>query len=503
MADLNELIRKRAAERKAQSTQPTQQAPNNLNEVIRQKAAEKQQVVEQQQVQDNEFDSQVLAKPADDMGFWENAGVGFISGLKNVGQGALDLVQSMPSPMMGLSTLDQRLVKDEDILERKRIEEQGGALDTAGGMTGQITGEIAGLAPLGTVAKGVQALSKVSMLPTAQKVLSGLSSGVGGAMSGGATAGAILANPDERLEGAGIGAAGGAVLNKTMAGLSRVMKDGLVKMSPQAQQISQYIEKMTGKKPFIPLGKAADETNEPLTAQAKFLFGDVPNLLPTARAKSMGQSDDLMEDYYESNIREGWIGFGKAQGERGAGVLRDTGDMQMALEAAKNAGKRGQFSPKQQILDTAARSSTTGSYTPEQLIRAIKQERPDQDLSSAPFRASAVAMDDIAGKGVGTSTVAARKNFHDLTKMAGGLVDKLPMLGSFLASKRVQNFLMGNTGWQTRLKKAMETGSGKEVRAIMSDIRRAMSGQPAQSDVTGQDIQQYAEQASTALRGEF
>ncbi len=449
----------------------------------------KEKAREVQAAQDAEFDRQLLAPPTEGMSMGEKLGAGFISGLLNVGQGV--------GNMLGI-------VDDATITERKRLEAP--LSDTTAGSVGQFGGELAALAPLGLVGKGAQGVNAAvqgtrGMLPTATRVLS--STG-GAATAEGALGGAILSNPNERGEGAALGAGAGLLLNKAMGGMSRFWKDGLAKPSKSATELTNYVEKMTGKRPFIPLAQAVDQRSGPITAKAKS-YADIASLLPSARAKFESQAKELTGDVYEANLRKAFSGFGKSQGDVGVKIFRETGDMQMALEAAKNAKRVPKFSTSQEVLDTASRKAPRGEYSPSHLRRAA--EASEGDIAHAPFRREALLMEDVLPKDVGKSTVAAREGYRDLTDVVGFAADRLPWLGSVLSSRSLQNFLMGSTFWQRQLKKSLNTGSGKDVRATISRIRAAMSAQPAESDesndmVSPQElVKDYASQASNALRG--
>ena len=421
-------------------------------------------------------------------------GTGFISGLVNIGQGVGNMVG---------------LVDDETIAERKRME--AAISDTTAGSIGQFGGEMAGLAPLGFIGKGFQYGHKLikgaQALPTAAKVLAGTSAALEGA-----GAGAILANPNERGSGAALGAGAGFVLNKAMAGLSRFGKDGLAKVSKEAKDLLGLVEQQTGKKAFIPLTQAADIASGSVTSKTKTLM-DVLGLAPSVRDNLNRQSKEFSSDMLETNLRQAFGGFAKKQGDIGAKVLRETGDMQMALEAAKNASKKKVFSKTQQVLDDAARKASEGRYTPKQLLRSAEKS-VDGDIAYAPLRDTAIKMEKVIGSPVGTSSVGTRAELNMIENLVGTMINVIPGSGEILGSKALQNFLMGNTVAQNELKKALQTGSGKVVRETLSRFRATMSGQPVEDDETNdlmspvdlvkntsRDVGNYATQASNALRG--
>lgn len=379
---------------------------------------------------------------------------GIPSGMKSMWQGLGNMVG---------------MVDDETVLNSKNVDHN--LSETTAGSVGQFVGETAALAPLGVVAKGFQAAHKVAKLPAAIKAVTGT---LGAATVEGGLAGAIAANPNERTEGAILGATTGGILNKAMAGLSRMGKDGLVKLKPSAKKLTKLIKDKTGRDTFIPLGQAADSAADSSSAKGK-AYADFVSMLPSARAKMAKQAKGFSDDMYETNLRQV---FQKAKGNVGVDEFTKSGDMQRALEAAKNSGKGG-FSPTQDILNTAAKGRPLGLYSPKDLVSAAEgsARKAGKDLGYSPMREVGNQMQDVMGDSIGDSNVAARDAYHSLSNAIGFMADAPPGLGAMLASKNVQNFLMGNTGLQLTLKKAMETGDGKAVRSIMSHIRRAMSVQ--------------------------
>jgi len=414
----------------------------------------------------------------------------FMSG---VGSGMMNVVRGAGN-ILGL-------VDDEEIAKAKAIDAE--LSDSGYGSAGQFTGEMAALAPLGVVGKGAQvahtAVKGAGVLPTALRVMTAPYSS---AALEGAGAGAVLANPNERGEGAALAASTGFVLNRALAGLSRIGKDGLGKVSQSARDLMDLVESKTGKRPFIPVPMAIDEGAGSVTARTG-AFMDAVSLLPSARKNMEKQVRGLQDDLYETNIRQT---FGGNKANVASDTLRRTGgDMQMALEYGKNAGK-GTFTPTQKILDTAARGVPRGRYTPKHLLRASERS-VGGDIAHAPLRDTALKMDDVLSRNIGTSNVASRDMYHAVAGLVGSVVDKFPGLGPMLSSKSLQNFLIGNTRAQVALQRAMATGSGQQVRRVISDIRRTISAQPAISDESGdfnsvgEQIRDFSSMAANSLRG--
>ncbi|GAF93280.1 unnamed protein product, partial [marine sediment metagenome] len=282
--------------------------------------------------------------------------------------------------------------------------------------------------------------------------------------------------------------------------------DGLAKVKPQAKELLDLVKKKTGKDSFIPLALAADVAEDATSAKAA-AFSNAASLLPSAKAKMNAQADELAMDLYETNIRQA---FGGAKADAAVKVLRETGDVQKALEAGKAAGKGKLkvFTESQQILNNAARKASGGKYTPAQLRKAAEATAGEGDLASVPFRDTAIKMESVLPKGadtvVGASDVAARDFYHNLGNLIGALPDAIPGLGPLLGSKKAQSFLQGNTKWQKVIQNAVASKDGQAIRRLMSDFRRAMSAQPTNKD-DQYNPQGYAQQATekvSALLGE-
>ena len=399
------------------------------------------------------------ADPTTGMSTYERSMAGIGAGMMNVVQGA--------GNMAGL-------VDDETIAARKEIDAP--LMDTTAGMMGQFGGEMVALAPLGAIGTGAKAVhagvKAGGMLPTAARVLSGRTAAVAGES---ALAGGVLANPNERGTAMATSALAGTLLSKTMAGLSRVGKDGLAKVSDDAKNLMDRVERLTGKRPFVPVNQAIDKRAGSITSKTGALM-DAISMLPSATAKMANQVDELADDVYSTNIKRAFSG---GRGDKVERVLRKTGDMQKALEAGKNYGRKSEreFNPVQQILDEAARKSTKGRYSPKQLLRSSEKSMGTGDISNAPFRDVALEMEGVLGKVTGKSTVAAREAYHLLGRTLGGLADAFPGIGPMLGSKGLQNFLLGNNPAQRALRDYMETTAGKSTREVMSGVRRTLAAQ--------------------------
>lgn len=392
-----------------------------------------------------------------------------------IGAGMTDVVQGVGN-MVGL-------VDDEDVAAKKAID--ANLADTTAGSVGQMVGEGAALLPLSLIGGGVAAAGAAKLAPQALKYLPRALQGAVPALAGagtaatleGAAGGAILANPNERGSGAAKGAATGLVLNKSLAGLSRLGKDGLAKVTPSSTKLMDMVEGKLGKRPHIPMGQAVDITADSSSAKAG-AYADFASLLPSAKAKMERQANNLADDVYETNLRQV---FGGNKANVAADTFRNSGDMQIAIDAGKRAGKAKvkALTPTQEIVQRAALGSKRGKYEPKHLIRAAEKIGMEEgrDIGDSAMRGVANTMDDVMGRSTGTSNVDARDAYRSVTSTLGVMADKIPKLGEFVASERVQRFLMGNTKWQKSFQSAVASGNGQLVRGTMSDIRRAMSVQ--------------------------
>ena len=419
--------------------------------------------------------------------------------MAGVGGGMLDVAQGLGN-MVGL-------VDDEEVAAKKATD--AALADTTAGSVGQMIGEGVALLPLGLAGGGLAAAGASKVAPQALKFLPKAVQTLAPRIAGGATAatleggagGAVLANPNERGRGAAKGAATGLLLNRSLAGLSRVGKDGLAKVTPSANRLMDVVEGKLGRRPHIPLGQAVDIGADASSAKAG-AYADFASLLPSAKAKMETQAKNLADDVYETNLRQV---FGGNKSKVASKVFRETGDMQMALDAGKNASKSKikEFTPTQEILQEAAAGSKRGMYTPKRLIKASERlgVEAGRDVSDSSMRPMANTMDDVMSRSTGNYTVDAKDAYRTLSSSIGAIADKVPGLGSFVGSQRVQRFLMGNTGWQKKLQRAVDSSNGQLVRGTMSDIRRAMSVQPAVQEDSGiNSIPGRANEAAEYLR---
>ena len=397
----------------------------------------------------------------------EKLGAGFISGLLNVGQGALDML-----PGVDYSA---------EIAERKALEED--LSGTTEGSIGQFGGEMAALAPLGFIGTGAKAIQAGRAVPS---VAARVTTPAMAAATEGAIGGAILADPEERLEGAALGAGGNIVLNKLGAGLNRALNRGIVKKSPESEKFLDTIEVMTGDRPFLPVAMSGDLA-ENTSAKGVAAVRDAFSMLPSAKTRFENQAKDVVDKTNEAMLRKVFQTKpdGSGTADIAVKVFRETGDMNKATEAALRA-KKGAPTMAQEIVKEASRGQQRGVYQPINLRRAIERtaKKADEVPSNMPLYDFANMVEDVAGRAVTGSSVAGRDVFHKADNIISNTlkttVDAVPFLGKGLSSQRLQKGLTGELPWQRAFQEVMETRGGEAGADIAAAVRRALGVQLSQ-----------------------
>jgi len=432
----------------------------------------------------NEASYQQSVQGVEDMGMMGRFGAGFKEGGIGMFQGAGNMIG---------------LVDDDTITQRKL--DNRALSDTTAGSVGQFIGEAAALAPLalmgptaGAAATAIGGANKLrqgyklanAVLPTAQNYLRYFSTSRALPMvAEGGLAGAIAANPNERIGGAVGGAVAGGVLNRVNSMIGRVGNRGIAKVSQDAKDLLAESSKATGRDTFIPAGQAIDRNADSMSALAGSLT-DFASLLPAAKGKFDAQGVKFANDMYETNLKQMFGGVGglpTVQSDAAIKVLRESGDVKLAIEAGKNAKNIPGYTLTQNIGNAAASGPSKGRYTGKQLRQAAESTVPrGDDFGGTPFRETAQRMENVMDRSVGSSNFAAREQAKGLSNLLGSVVNLVPMLGAFLGSQGTQNFIMGNTALQKLLQKALKTGNAAKVTEVVRAIQRAMVAQPAIDD---------------------
>jgi len=195
------------------------------------------------------------ADPTEGMSGMEKFRAGIGSGLVDIGRKAANL--ALPEGM----TPDW--ASDEAIKEQASLDDP--LLSTGAGLAGNIVGGIAGTAPVGFGAAGLA----TKALPQALRASTlGARAGRGLAQGAaqGASEGLLMASPDDRLGGAGLGAAVGGGLGAALPGVGHVLKRSLDKLGrPAIEQTDEAVELIRRMreagvpedKAFIPLSQSA------------------------------------------------------------------------------------------------------------------------------------------------------------------------------------------------------------------------------------------------------
>ena len=449
-----------------------------------------QELLAQQKAEEAEESYQQSIIDVENMGTFGRFGNGLLEGGIGMFQGA--------GNMMGLV--------DDDTIAQRKLDNRA-LSDTTAGSVGQFIGEAGALAPLAfmgptvaAVGTGVGAISKAlsgyrlanAVLPTAQKVLSGLSrSRVAMGAAEGGLAGAIAANPNERGAGAAGGATVGGGLSVLSNSLGRFGLRGLAKTTPESQELRRLAQSKLNRKPFIPAGQSMDRGAGALSATTASVM-DVASLLPSAQAKMATQSSKFADDMYETNLMQMFGGMGgRATKESDAAikVFRESGgDVKMAIEAGKNAKNTPQYTNVQNIGNEAASTPSRGRYSGSQLRKASERSvAKGEDFGNLPLRKTATQMEKVMDASPGSSTFAARQLERDTKKsigeLAGAAADFVSLgLGRVLGSETFQNFLIGNTSLQVALKKAVDSKNSDAIKSIIMAARRTMAAQPVIDD---------------------
>lgn len=152
------------------------------------------------------FQQRVDEKP-----FLEQMLIGMGRGMSNVGRQVGNILEPILPESLGVS--------DKELASYSALDKP--ILNTGGGMTGNIVGEMAALAPLAGGAVGAGARGMGAMMPAARTAMGAtrtgqVASGAGTGLAEGALEGSLLAGPDNRasgaLTGSLLGGTGGAAL---------------------------------------------------------------------------------------------------------------------------------------------------------------------------------------------------------------------------------------------------------------------------------------------------
>ena len=222
--------------------------------------------------------------PTNDMGSLDRFSAGAGRGVTNIGRNIGNIAG---------------MISDEEMAKSKSLDQP--LLDTTAGYAGNLTGEIAATLPLaapaGLAVKGLSKASKFAGLGS-KKAGSYLATPTTMAVDN-ALAGAIVADPNERGEGASIGGAIGAALGTTGKVLQKTIGSRWAKKSPEAMRT----EKMIGDS--IPLSQSG-------TGVAKTIYGGLVHNMPgstSAMQKQYKNASSKMREYIAEQAMPPGVGY--------------------------------------------------------------------------------------------------------------------------------------------------------------------------------------------------
>ena len=188
--------------------------------------------------------------PTEGMSTTEKLRAGIGSGLVDVGRKAANL--ALPR------SLTPDWASDEAIAEQGETDDA--LLSTGAGLTGNIIGGIAGTAPVGMGAVGLVGKALPQALKGATAAARIGRGGLQGAAQG-ASEGLLLASPDDRAGGAGVGAALGGGFGAVLPGVGHALKktlDRLGKPIIKTTEEAQTLNRLLPDEKQIPLSQSAE-----------------------------------------------------------------------------------------------------------------------------------------------------------------------------------------------------------------------------------------------------
>jgi hypothetical protein len=311
-------------------------------------------------------------------------------------------------------------------------------------------------------------------------------------MGEGAAYGGTMAGPGDRGKGAGWGALSGivpAVLQRT---LSRLVGGMGVKSKDMLG--TEEIARRTpgGEVPFIPINKGAATSGPGSTA--RYIYDKILPQFPGASRKFEGQTQELIQTTYENMLRQA---FG-ANADVAINVLKTTGKFNKAVKAGQRAQAANpqRFHNKTYVeaLEDAGNRSPKGNPDMATLSRSAGNKGQDYLKEMA---GNVYGMLDSMPKGEGNLVMRHLVNW---TLKSGNLLTAT-IIPRALASKGVQNFIMGNQGWQKLMSKAINDGDDAATKLLMERALREGGIEVTQEKAS--ELRDYgAEQVEKAKKAE-
>lgn len=380
------------------------------------------------------------------------------AGARNLGRGLAQM--ALPQ------ALEARFgVSDEDIKEDTAVEDPLKEAYPGAYLSGEIIPTFA--VPTGRAAATVKKGGETAYQVLKEAARRYATTGVGRASAEGAVYGAATASPEHRVAGGAVGALGGAAGNVLPRSLSR-LGTGVAPRTGQATRAVDEIKRMGGEEPFIPLNLAAGKTGP--GAVTRWAYDAVVPLNATASRKLTKQGEEFGEAGMSAMLRGS---YGKKLGNEVADVLRTTGRLDDATLSGNrrivSAGptRRGD---QRDVLTAAAARADEGTPTFGQIARTSGRMFPGEG-SKAPLRQIADDLNALFKKSGGEPGVAQRAGFYEVMQNTFGKLAYFTGL-PLLASKPVQNFLMGNVQWQKALLSAINSGRERGINQVLGKIVR-------------------------------
>jgi hypothetical protein len=191
---------------------------------------------------------------------------------------------------------------DESIAEQKRTDE---ALDsTKAGFVGKMLGQVAATGPIGGGAKlgtGLLAAAAPKLAQAAPRLVAALTGRAAQATLEGAGTGALMADPEDKAQGAGAGSVLSLALNRLGKGAGRLV-GGLVKRN-QATEDLVHLASQHGEDLHVPLAQAADD-KDLVSRLAKSVYKDVLPIVPGVEGRLAGQRSEAVSSVRKMALKE-------------------------------------------------------------------------------------------------------------------------------------------------------------------------------------------------------
>jgi hypothetical protein len=244
-------------------------------------------------------------KEVDQMSGWEKFGVGMGNEGEMIGRKLANLGDTVGRKILRGVGVDMAEAPPADFSYSKetiqrRERETAPVNETVPGFIGGAVMDAGATAPLGAIGKGMEIAAGARGVPRAVGAV--LRARPVQAATEGSVAGAGLADPEKRGEGAKFGAVAGTIGERIGSVLSRAMS-GLVKRSPQAKALEQLADAYETQV-SLPLATAASDEGY-ISPFMKFVYSKVLPSIPGAEGSLAKQSQRAASQFREIAMMEG------------------------------------------------------------------------------------------------------------------------------------------------------------------------------------------------------